>query len=100
VQEVIEWLQALRLVAGGSIHVFPKRRRDPRNRSLHVGIDTLNAALAEVEHGVPHFTLEGVYNTHDYLNERRVALEKWTAVLLAIESGERKITPMRRQVAG
>jgi hypothetical protein len=29
-----------------------------------------------------------------------VALEKWTAVLLARESGERKIAPMRRQVAG
>jgi integrase len=132
VPEVIEWLQALRLVAAGGIYVFPKRRRDPRNRSLHVGIDTLNAALASVEHGVPHFTLhdlrrtmrthlaalgvrsevaerclghklrgvERVYNTHDYLNERRLALEKWTAVLLAIESGERKVTPMRRQVAG
>jgi integrase len=128
VQEVLEWLQALRLVAGGSIHVFPKRRRDPRNRSLHVGIDTLNAALTGVEHGVPHFTLhdlrrtmrthlaalgvrsevaerclghklrgvEGVYNTHDYLAERRAALETWTAVLLEVERGERKVTPMRR----
>jgi hypothetical protein len=44
--------------------------------------------------------VESVYNTHDYLNERRVALEKWTAVLLAIESGERKVISMRRQVAG
>jgi len=37
----------------------------------------------------------GTYNTHDYLNERRAALEKWTAVLLDIEYGERKITPIR-----
>jgi integrase len=131
VAEVIGWLQALRLVAGGSNYVFPKRRRDPRNRSLHVGIDTLNAALAGVEHGVPHFTLhdlrrtmrthlaalgvrsevaerclghklrgvEGTYNTHDYLRERRAALEKWTAVLVEIERGERKVEPIRRQAA-
>jgi hypothetical protein len=43
---VIEWLQALCLVAGGNVYVFPKRRRDPRQRTLHVEIDTLNAALA------------------------------------------------------
>ena len=39
--------------------------------------------------------VEGTYNTHDYLNERRAALEKWTAVLLDIEYGERKITRIR-----
>ena len=131
VPEVIEWLQALRLVAGGSTYVFPKRRRDPRNRSLHIGVDTLNAALASVRHGVPHFTLhdlrrtmrthlaalgvrsevaerclghklrgvEGTYNTHDYLSERRAALESWTAVLLEIERGESNVTPIRRQAA-
>jgi integrase len=131
VPEVIEWLQALRLVSGGSDHVFPKRRRDRRRRTLHVGTDTLNAALANVEHGIAHFTLhdlrrtmrtqlavlgvksevaerclghklrgvEGTYNTHDYLNERRAALVKWTAVLLEIEHGERKITPIRRMSA-
>jgi integrase len=129
--EVIEWLQALRLVSGGSAYVFPKRRRDPRMRALHVGIDTLNAALTGVQHGVPHFTLhdlrrtmrthlaalgvrsevaerclghklrgvEGTYNTHDYLTERRDALEKWTAVLLEIERGERKVTPIKRTAA-
>jgi integrase len=131
VPEVINWLRTLRVVAGGSIHVFPKRRRDPRNRSLHVGIDTLNAALANMEHGVPHFTIhdlrrtmrthlaafgvrsevaerclghklrgvEGVYNTHDYLSERRAVLQLWTAVLLEIERGESKVTPIRRQAA-
>jgi integrase len=63
VPQVVEWLQALRLVAGGSLYVFPKRRRDPRNRSPHVGIDTLNAALASVEHGVAHFTLHDLRRT-------------------------------------
>jgi integrase len=96
---------------------------------LHVEIDTLNAALTSVDHGLEHFTLhdprrtmrthlaslgirsevaerclghklrgvEGTYNTHDYLNERRAALETWTAVLLDMESGVRKVTPIRRK---
>jgi len=41
--------------------------------------------------------VEGTYNTHDYLTERRAALEKWTAVLLEIERGEQQVTPIRRQ---
>jgi integrase len=128
VPAVVSWLKALRETAGGSEYVFPMRRRDPRQRALHIGIDTLNAALAAVEHGVEHFTLhdlrrtmrthlaalgvrsevaerclghklrgvEGTYNTHDYLTERRAALETWTALLLEIERGERKVLPMRR----
>ena len=106
----------MQAVAGGSAYVFPKRRRDRRQRALHVGIDTLNAALAEVQHGLEHFTLhdlrrtmrthlaalgvraevaerclghklrgvEGTYNRHDYFNERRAALQTWTALLLAL----------------
>jgi integrase len=129
VPTVAAWLKSLRDVAGGSAFVFPKRRRDPRQRVLHVGIDTLNAALASVDHGLEHFTLhdlrrtmrthlaslgirsavaerclghklrgvEGKYNTHDYLNERRAALETWTSVLLDIEGGVRKVTPIRRK---
>jgi integrase len=132
VPAVASWLKSLREVAGGSAFVFPKRRRDPRQRVLHVGTDTLNAALAAVEHGLEHFTLhdlrrtmrthlaslgvrsevaerclghklrgvEGTYNTHDYLNERRAALEAWTALLLDIESGAQKVTPIRRKAAG
>jgi integrase len=132
VPAVASWLKSLREVAGGSAFVFLKRRRDPRQRVLHLGIDTLNAALAAVEHGLEHFTLhdlrrtmrthlaslgvrsevaerclghklrgvEGTYNTHDYLNERRAALETWTALLLDIESGAQKVTPIRRKAAG
>jgi len=131
VPTVASWLKSLREVAGGGAFVFPKRRRDPRQRVLHLGIDTLNAALAAVEHGLEHFTLhdlrrtmrthlaslgirsevaerclghklrgvEGTYNTHDYLNERRAALETWTALLLDIESGAQKVTPIRRRAA-
>jgi hypothetical protein len=39
--------------------------------------------------------LQGVYDTHDYFAERKGALETWTALLLEIERGERKVTPMR-----
>jgi hypothetical protein len=40
-----------------------------------------------------------VYNTHDFFAERRAALETWTALLLEIERGERKLTPMRSRRA-
>ena len=127
VPSVVGWLKALREVACGSEFVLPKRRRDRRQRALHVGIDTLNAALAGVDHGLDEFTihdlrrtmrthlsslgirsevaerclnhklpgLQGVYNTHDYFAERKAALETWTALLLEIERGERKVAPMR-----
>ena len=36
--------------------------------------------------------VEGTYNTHDYLNERRAALEAWTALLLDIESGAQTVS--------
>ena len=39
--------------------------------------------------------LQAVYNTHDFFAERRAALETWTAMLLEIERGERKLAPMR-----
>jgi hypothetical protein len=40
--------------------------------------------------------VEGIYNTHDYLQERRAALESWTTLLLDIGSGLRKVTPIRK----
>jgi integrase len=127
VPAVVGWLKSLREVASGSEFVFPKRRRDHRQRALHVGIDTLNAALAAVEHGLEAFTIhdlrrtmrthlsalgvrtevaerclnhklpgiQSVYNTHDYFVERRAALESWTALLLEIERGERKVKALK-----
>ena len=127
VPAVVGWLKSLREISSGSEFVFPKRRRDRRQRALHVGIDTLNAALAAVNHGLDAFTIhdlrrtmrthlsslgvrgevaerclnhklpsiQAVYNTHDYFAERKAALETWTALLLEIERGERKVAPMR-----
>lgn len=61
--QVIDWLTRLRVLAAGSEYVFPKRRRDPRERVPHVGIDTLNVALLRVKHGLPHFTLHDLRRT-------------------------------------
>lgn len=60
---VIGWLETLKGLAGGSEYVFPARRRDPRSRQGHVGLDTLNAALVNLEHGVDHFTLHDLRRT-------------------------------------
>src|SRR5690606_14877033 len=60
---VVDWLNALRGMASGSEFVFPKRRRDPRERVPHIGIDTLNVALGRVKHGLPHFTLHDLRRT-------------------------------------
>lgn len=60
---VVEWLATLKVLAAGSEYVFPKRRLDHRDRVPHIGIDTLNAALLRVKHGLPHFTLHDLRRT-------------------------------------
>jgi integrase len=60
---VVEWLNTLRTLASGNDYVLPKRRRDPRERVPHVGIDTLNVALQRVKHGLEHFTLHDLRRT-------------------------------------
>lgn len=63
VPEVVEWFRALQLLAAGSEQVFPQRRRDPRQRVPHVGLDTLNVALTRVTHGLEPFTLHDLRRT-------------------------------------
>jgi integrase len=60
---VVDWLKALRTLAAGSEYLFPKRRRDRRERVPHMGIDTLNVALHRVKHDLPHFTLHDLRRT-------------------------------------
>lgn len=44
--------------------------------------------------------LIAVYDQHDYLDERRAALEKWTAFILACESGQAwNVVPLRQTAA-
>jgi integrase len=59
----VGWLKALREVSCGSEFILPKRRRDRRQRALHVGIGTLNAALAGVDHGLDEFTIHDLRRT-------------------------------------
>jgi integrase len=74
--EVVGWLENLKGLAGSSEYVFPVRRRDPRSRQGHVGLDTLNAALSNLEHGVEHFTLHDLRRTaRTHLSALGVRLE-------------------------
>ena len=63
VPQVVEWLQALKVLAADGEFVFPNWRRDRRHRVAHVGLDTLNVALLRVAHGLPHFTLHDLRRT-------------------------------------
>jgi len=63
VDEVVTWLRRLQQLAGNSDYVFPRRRHDRRSRYEHVGIDTLNAALHDLDHGLPPFTVHDLRRT-------------------------------------
>ncbi len=91
VPAVTEWLNTLRGMTAGSEYVFPKRRRDPRERVPHMGIDTLNVALLRVKHGLPHFTL------HDL---RRTARTHLAALGVRREVAERCLGHKLRGVEG
>lgn len=88
---VLEWFGALRVLAAGSDYVFPKRRRDPRERVPHMGIDTLNVALLRVRHDLAHFTL------HDL---RRTARTHLAALGVRREVAERCLGHKLRGVEG
>lgn len=91
VPEVVDWFQRVRELSAGSDFVFPKRRRDPRERVPHVGVDTLNVALQRVKHGLPHFAL------HDL---RRTARTHLAALGIRREVAERCLGHKLRGVEG
>lgn len=123
---VVRWLKELQVRACESPYVFPARRA--AKRFPHVSPDTLNFALANLKHGLAHFTVhdfrrtmrselaalgisseiaerclnhtikgvEGIYNRHDYFDERRKALAVWADLLQTLERGEQpKVVPLR-----
>ena len=63
---VREWLQELKVRACDSPYVLPSRRAP--SRFPHVGPDTLNVALKDLAHGLPHFTI------HDFRRTMRTQL--------------------------
>jgi integrase len=88
---VVEWLGALRTLRLSSEYVFPARRRDPKARSEHVGLDTLNVALGRLEHDLAPFTL------HDL---RRTARTQLAALGVRNEVAERCLNHKLRGVEG
>ncbi|HHA5250255.1 TPA: site-specific integrase, partial [Escherichia coli] len=44
--------------------------------------------------------VEGIYNRHQYLDERRHALKLWSDLLVALEQGdEYNVTPITKAIA-
>lgn len=114
----VAWLRELKALAPNSAYVFPARRT--RKQSPTMSPESLNWAMAEIEHGLDHFTLHDLrrtarthlaklgiaphvaerclnhklpgindtYDTHDYLTERRAALDLWALRLDALIKGE------------
>jgi integrase len=63
VSTAVGWLRELNALGASSEYLFPKRRRDHRERVPHVGRDTLNTALQRVKHGLRPFTLHDLRRT-------------------------------------
>ena len=91
VPAVVDWLKALKTLAAGGEFVFPKRRRDRRQRVPHMGIDTLNVAVHRVKHDLTPFTL------HDL---RRTARTHLAALGIRREVAERCLGHKVRGVEG
>lgn len=64
-----------------TVHDF---RRTSRTHLAALGIDPIVAERC-LNHTIKG--IEGIYNRHQYLNERRVALEKWSELLVSLENG-------------
>lgn len=91
VPTVVGWLREIKALNAGGEYLFPKRRRDPRERVPHVGRDTLNAALQRVKHALRPFTL------HDL---RRTARTQLAALGVRREVAERCLGHAIRGVEG
>ncbi|QND83422.1 Phage integrase [Chromobacterium vaccinii] len=69
-------------VADFTIHDL---RRTARTHLAELGIDPVVAERC-LNHKIKG--VEGIYNRHDYFNERRDALNKWAGLLNALDKGE------------
>ncbi len=67
-------------------------RRTARTHLAELGIDPVVAERC-LNHKIAG--VEGIYNRHDYFNERRHALNKWAGLLDALDKGETyNVTPI------
>ncbi|MHC0025990.1 tyrosine-type recombinase/integrase [Enterobacter vonholyi] len=77
-----------------TIHDF---RRTARTHLAALGVDPVVAERC-LNHRIKG--VEGIYNRHEYFEERKVALAQWAALLVALESGEDyNVTPLRKTKA-
>lgn len=65
-----------------TIHDF---RRTGRTHLSALGVDPIVAERC-LNHRIKG--VEGIYNRHQYFEERRAALERWAGLLAALEKGE------------
>ncbi|WP_218645055.1 site-specific integrase [Aquitalea sp. LB_tupeE] len=69
-------------------------RRTARTQLAELGIDPVVAERC-LNHKIKG--VEGIYNRHDYYNERRDALNKWAGLLDALDKGEAyNVTPISK----
>jgi integrase len=125
----VEWLREIKRISVASEYVFPARRRMGKptmspatmnwamgeikhglehftlhdlRRTARTHLAALGVAPHVAERCLNH-KLPGMndkYDTHDYLAERRLALNAWAAKLAALEKGEMfNVVPMRKQSA-
>lgn len=122
---VLTWLEELRVRAGGSPYVFPARRTSKRfphvsPDTLNVALNALKHGLESftvhdfrrttrtllaslgiasdvAERCLNHKLrgIEGVYNRHDYFEERKAAFSQLTVLLIDLEKGDGKVVPIR-----
>ncbi|HHQ6626002.1 TPA: tyrosine-type recombinase/integrase [Serratia fonticola] len=74
-----------------TIHDF---RRTARTHLAALGVDPVVAERC-LNHRIRG--VEGIYNRHQYFDERKTALTQWAALLVALENGESyNVTPIRK----
>lgn len=71
-------------------------RRTMRTQMAALGIDPVIAERC-LNHKIAG--IEGIYNRHQYFDERKAALAQWCDLLVALESGEEyNVTPIKKAV--
>ncbi|EJG4187814.1 site-specific integrase, partial [Salmonella enterica] len=74
-----------------TIHDF---RRTARTHLAALGIDPIVAERC-LNHRIRG--VEGIYNRHQYFDERKAALSQWADLLVALERGEDyNVTPIKK----
>ncbi len=126
---VVEWLREIKRISVASDYVFPARRRRGKptmapetikwalgeiehglapftlhdlRRTARTHLATLGVAPYVAERCLNH-KLPGIndtYDTHDYLSDRRLALNAWADLLVQLDRGETgKVVPIKSKTA-